>query len=306
MAAASAGKSLPPRVIGLDIGASKIRAGLVSCDGAIQGALTIATPQTSDSVLSAARQLCRQLIHASGEQVRAIGVGSAGIINADSGKVLFANDNLPGWSGTDLTALADGDMPIAAENDARAMAYGEAVLGAGKDYRSLLCVTVGSGIGGGIITDGKLWHGAAFSAGEIGYLVVDWQDGKPLILDQFASGPAIERAWQTAAESEKRLPLTEISRMAKAGDSVAAHVIQKKARQFGCILAGIAAAVNPEAIVIGGGVPEIGALWWNAFTHGFRSDVPSLLLSTPLLHARLGVDAVLQGAAMLAWPLVRS
>lgn len=301
MAATPASASPPPLVIGLDIGGSKISAGLVTRAGEVSRISAVATPGTPDSVLQAARQLCHQLREASDSDIRAIGVGSAGIINCDTGKVHFANDNMPGWSGTDLTSLAHGGMPIVAENDARALAYGEAVLGAGKAYRSLLCVTVGTGIGGGIVIDGGLWHGAGYCAGEIGYLVVGWEAGKPQILDQFASGPAIERAWREAASSPQPLPLTEISRMAEAGDALAARIIADKARQFGCILAGIAAALNPEAIVIGGGVPQIGALWRDAFEAGFRDSAAPPLRHTPLLPARLGFDAVLLGAAMLAW-----
>ena len=234
MAAAPASRARLPLVIGLDIGGSKISAGLVSRAGEICRVISDATPATADSVLDSARQLCQRLRHESESEsdIRAIGVGSAGIINSDAGQVAYANDNLPGWSGTDLTALAHGDMPVVAENDARALAYGEAILGAGKDYRSLLCVTVGTGIGGGIVIDGQLWHGAAYCAGEIGYLVVGWEHDKPQILDQFASGPAIERAWRDAASSPQPLPLTEISRMARAGDALAARIIKEKARQF--------------------------------------------------------------------------
>ena len=289
-------------VIGLDIGGSKTLAGLVTRDGEIDRIEQVATALTPIAIISAARTVCEVLIDAAKTPVLGIGIGSAGIIDTEAGKVIFANENLPGWTGTRLADLAiDGKLPIRVENDVRAMAYGEAVVGAGSDYDSLLCVTVGTGIGGALILNGEVWHGADFSAGEIGYLVVDWEGNKPLILDQYASGPAIERAYQAVTGWDSRLSLTEISRLGAAGDATAADVIKMKARQLGVILAGAVTAINPAAVVVGGGVPQIGALWWDAFEAGFRETLPPPVAATPLLPATLGVNAVALGAAMLAW-----
>ncbi len=289
-------------VIGIDIGASKTLAGLVTRAGEIAHSRQVSTEASPTAILAATQALIAVLIEEADEPVHGIGIGSAGIVHAPKGIILHANDNLPGWTGTDLSALGIvSGLPIIVENDARAMSHGEARLGAGREYRSLLCVTVGTGIGGAIIIDGEIWHGANYSAGEIGYLVVGWDSGEPLMLDQFASGPAIERAYQAAAESDRRLPLTKISRRAIDGDELALRVIQAKARQLGIILAGYVASINPEAVVLGGGVPQIGALWWDAFTAGFQETAPPLLKKTPLLPAALGVEATMLGAAMLAW-----
>ena len=134
--------------------------------------LSVATGSTPSAILADVRQLCHTLIDESEREVIAIGIGSAGIVNTVSGQVIHANENLPGWTGTRLSALDIGDnLPIIAENDARALSFGEALVGAGKEYASVLCVTVGTGIGGGIIIDGEIWHGASYCAGEIGYLV---------------------------------------------------------------------------------------------------------------------------------------
>ncbi|MDE2635835.1 MAG: ROK family protein [Chloroflexota bacterium] len=287
-------------VIGLDIGGSKTLAGLVRPDGEIVRRAQVATAPSPVAILDSARSLCLSLIEAAEAPVLGIGIGSAGIIDTEEGKVVFANENLPGWTGTRLADLEIGaDLPIVVENDVRAMAYGEAAMGADRD--SLLCVTVGTGIGGALILNGAVWHGADYSAGEIGFLVVDWQDGEPLILDQYASGPAIERAYQLATESNQQLPLTEISRLATQGDKFATAVIEKKARQLGVVLAGYVTAVNPAAVMVGGGVPQIGALWWDALEAGFRETLPPPVAKTPLLQATLGVNAVMLGAALLAW-----
>lgn len=287
-------------VIGLDIGGSKTLAGLVRRDGAIARTEQLATAPSPVAILDSARSLCLSLIDAAEAPVLGIGIGSAGIIDTEEGKVVFANENLPGWTGTRLADLAIGaDLPIIVENDVRAMAFGEAAMGADRD--SLLCVTVGTGIGGALILNGAVWHGADYSAGEIGYLVVDPQGEEPLILDQYASGPAIERAYQLATGSGQRLPLTEISRLATQGDRSATAVIKRKARQLGVVLAGYVTTINPAAVVVGGGVPQIGALWWDALEAGFRRALTPPVAATPLLPATLGVNAVMLGAAMLAW-----
>ena len=192
-------------VIGLDIGASKLLAGSVTAEGAVRQSLRRPTPGSPTGILTAARQLCDALIAEASAPVRAIGIGSAGIIDAQTGAVIHANDNLPGWAGTRLSEIHA--LPIAADNDARAFAYGEAKLGAGSQYDSLLCVTVGTGIGGALILNGEIWHGASYSAGELGYLVAGWADGAPLLLDQFASGPAIERNYQRQVGASQRLRL---------------------------------------------------------------------------------------------------
>lgn len=289
-------------VIGLDIGGSKTLAGLVRRDGAIARVAQVSTAPSPVAILAAARSLCLSLIEAAEAPVLGIGIGSAGIIDTVEGKVIFANENLPGWSGTRLADLEAGaDLPIIVENDVRAMAYGEAAIGAGREKDSLLCVAVGTGIGGALILNGAVWHGEEFSAGEIGCLVVDWQGEEPLILDQYASGPAIERAYQVATGSDQQLPLTEISQLATRGDRIATDVIKRKARRLGIVLAGYATTVNPAAVVIGGGVPQIGALWWDALETGFRRALAPPVAATPLLPATLGVNAVMLGAALLAW-----
>ena len=292
-------------VVGVDIGGSKISAGLVSPEGDILRTRSVATPAGPAAILAEVKRLCHELITDFQGDVIAIGIGSAGMVDSVRGRVIHANDNLPGWTGTALSALDIGDgLPILAENDARALAYGEAKLGAGKDYSSLLCVTVGTGIGGGIILDGEIWRGPNYSAGEIGYLVVGWAGDRPIILDQFVSGPGIEGAYQAATGAAERIPLTEITRRAYAGELVAAQTIEDKARQLGIILGGFVAAINPAALVLGGGVTQIGELWWAELEAAFRDSVPSLLRSTPILRAKLGAEAVLLGAGMLAWDQV--
>ena len=295
-----------PLVVGLDIGATKIMAGLVTAGGDLRRSLQVATAPTAPAILAAARALCDSLITEAPAPVLGIGIGCAGVVDTRTATVIHANDNLPGWGGTALKAISTGALPVVADNDVRAMAYGEAKLGAGRGYDSLLCVTVGTGIGGALIFNGEIWPGATFCAGEIGYLVVGWDGETPLILDQYASGPAIERAYQAATGINERMPLTEVSARAAAGDEAAQAVIQRKARELGATLAGYTTSVNPQAVIVGGGVPQIGALWWDAFAGAFHAHLPALLAETRLLPAALGVNAVLLGAALRVWREVAS
>lgn len=294
-------RTTEPVVIGVDIGGTKIIAGTITPSGDILAKQQIATPDTPSAILGCVDEMCVQLMD-NFTIVRGIGIGTAGMVNADTGEVIHANENLPEWTGTQLGEIAIGKQcVITVENDVRAMAYGEAVLGAGKDYDSVLCVTVGTGIGGALILDGEIHHGANYSAGEIGYLIVGWDGDEPILFDQFVSGTGIEKAYQAQCNLEKRQPLTEISQLAQDGDQTAQMIIRKKAVQFGQILGGYVTSINPQAVVIGGGVPQIGALWWDAMQTAFYDFVPNPVKNTIVVRSSLGVDAVMLGAGMLAW-----
>lgn len=287
--------------IGVDIGGTKIIAGCVTHDGCILQTQQIATPSTPTAIVDVVGALCLDL-QESFPTVIGIGIGTAGMVDTVTGQVVYANENLPDWTGTDFANLQRmPDVPIVAENDVRAMAYAEMTLGAGMTYDSVLCVTVGTGIGGALILNGNIWHGASYSAGEIGYLVVDWEDGKPVQFDQFASGPAIEKAYQHHSGTDERIPLTVITERAYADDDIAKQVIQFKAAQFGAILGGFVTSINPHLVVIGGGVPQIGDLWWDAMERAFHAAVPLPVQQTPCVPSSLGIEAVMLGAAMFAW-----
>ncbi len=291
-----------PVSIGVDIGGTKIIAGTLTQSGDIISTQQMPTPPTSSDILDSVDHLCHQLADETPATIVGIGVGTAGMVDASTGEVVYANENLPNWTGTKLASIPIGQtLQITVENDVRAMAYAEAVLGAGRDFDSLLCVTVGTGIGGALILDGEIYHGANYSAGEIGYLVVGWDNDKSILFDQLVSGPGIERAYQSYCQLDTRLPLTEISQLAQQGDEIAQKIIREKAKQFGQILGGYVPSVNPQAVVIGGGVPQIGALWWDAMQTAFFANVPPPVKNTTLVHSSLGVEAVMLGAGMLAW-----
>ncbi|TDC74782.1 ROK family protein [Actinomadura sp. 7K507] len=262
----------------LDIGGTKIAAALVDGNGTVRQRARVATPAGGgEAVLAAAARL----LGGFGDvPVLALGVGAPGVIDPGTGGVVSATDVLPGWAGTPVREILAGStgLPVTVVNDVRAMAYGEARLGAGAGYHRVLHVSVGTGIGGALTTAGHLEHGAHGTAGEIAHLLVPERGAVPCgcgrrdHLEAAASGPAIEAT----------------------GDAPRAGSL------LGRALAGLLAVLDPDAVVIGGGVARIGPPFLDAVTAAFRADALPLLRATPIVPARLGTDAPLAGAALLA------
>ncbi len=296
-------------VIGVDIGGTKIAAHL--SDGTRwQDAprYTICPAQAgADAILQAVINLCRTVYrHADdyGYQVCGVGVGSAGQIDPLHGIVLDANDNLPGWRGTRIAdRLQDAlGLPVCVDNDVRAMAYGELHLGAGKNYHDSLFITVGTGIGGAIVRNSTVVHGAHFSAGEIGYILAGHDVySQPISIEQVASGPALEHDYQHAIGAKSVLDLREVARRADNGDNAALSVIQNGARRLAQTLTPVIVLLDPQAIIVGGGVPEIGLAWWQPFYTACRASSLRVMEQVNIERARLGAEAVLFGASCLAW-----
>lgn len=299
--------------LGIDIGGTKMAARILNGDTLTTLAEhTIPTPAAAkpqvltgavdtDSALRAGRAalldsivaLCDAIdIHI--HNVQRIGIGTAGQVDTDTGTILDASDNLIGWNGTPLAALLSErvGLPVFVDNDVRVMALAELKLGAAKPYQHVLCITVGTGIGGAIVINGKLWRGANFSAGEIGYIFGGMHDSRPHTIEQLYGGAAIERIAFGGASTLREL-------LAR-GDADAQRVVQDAAHALGVRLAPVFAFVDPQAVIIGGGVAEIGPLWWDAFAAGVRSFELVSVQQMPLLPAALGSAAGAIGAALLA------
>ncbi|SNS63936.1 glucokinase [Actinomadura meyerae] len=262
----------------LDIGGTKIAAALVDAGGTVRSRERVATPRTGGAdVLAAAARLLEGLGDA---PVRALGVGAPGVIDPETGSVASATEVLPGWAGTPVRdALAERTgLPVTVVNDVRAMAYGEAAAGAGAGFHRVLHVSVGTGVGGALTTGGRLEHGAHGTAGELAHLLVPERGPVPCgcgrrdHLEAVVSGPAIEAA----------------------GDAPHAGAV------LGRALAGLLAVLDPDAVVVGGGVAQRGAPFLDAVAAAFRAEALPPLRETPIVLAGLGTDAPLVGAALLA------
>ncbi|MDX2162197.1 MAG: ROK family protein [bacterium] len=271
--------------------------GLLPGTPAYERALTDGRAALLDAVIGLCRAL-HALATQRGDVVRGIGIGSAGQIDPVNGQVIDANLNLVGWKGTPLAAAvrAATGLPALVDNDVRVMALAESSVGAARSFAHVLAITVGTGIGGALILNGRVWHGAHFSAGEIGYLY--GKGGAPI--ESLYAGPAIERRFALAYPDYGALSLPQIAQRAADGDRTCADWIAAAARDLGESLVPALVLTDPEALVVGGGVPEIGALWWDAFTNAIHESPLRAVQHLPILPAALGSHAGVIGAGLLA------
>lgn len=301
--------------IGVDVGGTKIAAGLVGPDGSVRFADTRPTPAQAGpgAVLDAVRDAVEGVRAAAAGPVAAIGVGAPGVVDASAGTVLSSTALMADWAGTPIRAYLRAAFPglaVAVDNDVNAMALGELRFGAAAGLDSVLYVSVGTGIGGAYAISGRLVRGAHHAAGEIGHLVASGSRrcscGGIGHVESVASGPAIEAAYAEACgvpsadrPSADCVGLREIVRRADAGDPAAADVIARAAEVLGTVLGGLACAFDPEAVVLGGGVAGIGTRFTEPLDRAMRRGLLPALAELPFLRAALGTNAPLVGAAAL-------
>lgn len=301
--------------IGVDIGGTKIAAGLLTINDADAPVLhhvqTVTTPvHQVDAILDAVTALCSELVTAaqqSGITLIGVGIGTAGQVNPATGVISYSNDNVPGWTGTPVGAIVSEalNLPVAIDNDVNALAIGEGRFGAGKAYANILYIAVGTGIGGAIVHNGRIWRGAAYSAGEVGYLIADWHtnaDGtrKPITVEQLASGPGLERQYQRLSNDQERLKLEVIAQRAQDGEPIAQQVITQGASILGTVLAPVICLLDPEIVIVGGGVPNIGDLWWQPFETAIRALPLPATQNVTMAKAALNTNAIVTGAGWMA------
>ncbi|WP_246490591.1 ROK family protein [Brevibacterium oceani] len=317
-----------PATVAVDVGGTKIRAGSV-IDGRLAHVRGVPTPATAgaDAVLDTIAEVTAAVIaDASGSRGTAsdlmwrIGVGAAGVIDPASGIVISATDSLSGWAGTELTAelSARTGLPVRAVNDVHAHALGEARAGASRDSSSSLLVAVGTGIGGGFITDGRLLTGRNAAAGHIGHVPVAAAAGLACPcggnghVEAIASGPAILATYQRLVRDEDTTTSAQLgactsapadtralAAAASAGDDLAVRAFDIGARALGSALGGIANVLSPEVIVVGGGLTEMDQTWWAPLRDAFAAELIPATAGLSLRKAELGQDAALIGAAGL-------
>lgn len=269
-------------VVGVDIGGTNVLVGLVPVEGGRPSALR--TRSTVDlgvpsAVVGQLAQMVRDVIAegaSAGDDVLGVGIGSPGPLDLAAGVVLDAF-NL-GWKDFPLRdQLAEVvGLPAILDNDANCATWGEYWLGAGRDVKNLVGVTLGTGIGGGIILDGKLVHGASASAGELGHMTIDFHGrrckcGNYGCLEAYASGPNIAARAREGLAAGAQSALTalvggELERLTAAtvyeailqGDEYAGEVMLETAKLLGAGLANIVNVLNPDMIVVVGGVTRAG------------------------------------------------
>jgi glucokinase len=298
--------------IGVDVGGTKIAAGLVGADGHIRAHLTSPTPAAEgagavlDEICRAVRALRGQITEP--DTVTGVGIGTGGVVDHRQGVIVSATGLLHGWAGTRVAdELRDRlGLAICVDNDGNALALGEHRFGAGRGYADVLYVAVGTGIGGGLVLGGRLRRGAHHAAGELGHLPVPGAEhrvcscGAHGHIEALASGPAITAAYRQLSADRQVGDLKMVASRAAAGDRRAIEAIGEAAEALGKVLAGLADTIDPEAVVVGGGVAQLGPVLWTPLEAAFRADALPPTAQIPLLPAQLGPQAAIVGAASLA------
>jgi glucokinase len=284
--------SEPTHVIGVDLGGTKIRAGVADGRGDILRTLERPTPRGSTTeVLRAVREVVEELGAA---DVDALGLAIPGTIDLRTGRVVTAA-NLP-FRDDDVKAPFEQSygVPVALDNDANAATLAEWKLGAGRGARHMVMVVLGTGIGGGLILDGRLYRGAHGTSGELGHVVIG---GKTLELR--AAGPAADRYARElfGPESDAR----DLVRQARAGDERAGEALEQIGRRLGSAIGSFVNVLDPEIVVVGGGFAEAGDLLLEPARQVVRREAlePARDL-VRIVPSQLGGDAGLVGAAILA------
>lgn len=308
--------------IGIDVGGTKVLGGVVNSSGEILVDARRDTPREGGQALTdAIAEVARELMGK--YSVGSVGISAAGFVSSDR-KTILATPNIAGWNGVDLDAqLTDLiGVPVVIENDANAAAWGEAIFGAGRGHDNLLIVTVGTGIGGGIVLNGNLHRGGFGIAAEIGHMRVVPEGhlcgcGVRGCLEQYASGSALMRHAREAISATPELArnllslgngtvdgLTgkHITEAAQAGDAVALAAFNTTAHYLGAGIASLSVILDPTRIVIGGGVVAAGEILLEPTRQSLIRHMPFAGKHPypDIVPAQLGNQAGLVGVADLA------
>jgi glucokinase len=308
--------------IGVDVGGTKVLGGVVDEFGAVVETARRDTPREGGAALTQAiADVAKELM--SEFTIDSVGVSAAGFVSSDR-KTMLATPNIAGWNGVDLdyqlTALIG--LPVVIENDANAAAWGEARFGAGRGKRHMLMLTVGTGIGGGIVVDGELYRGAFGIAAEIGHIRVVPEGhlcgcGARGCFEQYGSGNALMRHAREAIAASPDIARNLLSRgdgtleglsgkaitdAARDGDAVALAAFNTTAQWLGAGIASLAVVLDPECVVIGGGVIDAGEILLKPTREALERSMPFAGKHPypEIIGAQLGNEAGLVGVADLA------
>ncbi|MHB1405906.1 MAG: ROK family glucokinase [Desulfitobacteriaceae bacterium] len=312
-------------IIGIDVGGTSIKMGLIDQEGHILHTQESPTPLQEGyrKVLDAFNNMSEKLLQETAyhwENIVGVGIGVPAFLDLSKGIVVEAV-NL-GWYQVPLKEELERmwNVPVMVENDANAAALGEMWIGAGKGASNLICLTLGTGVGGGVIINGDIYHGVNGSAGEVGHIKVREQGGRTCncgkqgCLETEASATAIaldalEQVGRMSAGALKEeydragtITAKSVIELANLGDSTCRAIIAKAGTVLGNALANMCYLLNPEKVVIGGGVSSAGDILFDPLVKAFQSAVlPRVAENTSIVAAKLGNQAGMVGAAWLIY-----
>ena len=305
-------------VLAGDFGGTHFRAALVSEEGAVSAREDVPSPKSTDAaeVLAVVLDLLRGV--AANGNPEAVCVATAGLVDSGAGRVGIS-PNIPGFRSLDIrTPLRDAlDIPASVENDASAAALGEFRFGAGQGVRHLVHATLGTGIGGGLVIDRRLYRGAGGLAGEIGHMVVDpggpqCNCGTRGCLEAVVSGVAFRERAKKLVENGMSLTLSGIvgdaepsarhlTAAALAGDRLSEAEIRNAGHMLGIGIGGLVNVLNPDIVTLSGGLLAMGGMLLEPMREAIRSMAYGAATNTPIELSTLGDDAGLLGAAAAAF-----
>jgi glucokinase len=312
--------------IGIDVGGTKLAAGLIDREARLVAQnVTFAHAGCSpDGVVDAIAASVDTLLADSGattDQIAGAGVGSSGHIDSRRGLVL-TNSNLPDWDCYPLAEVLRQrlDMPVIIDNDANCAAWAEYRLGAGRGSTHMCYLTFSTGCGMGIVIDGRIYRGATGTAGEIGHTVVDPNGprcscGKRGCLMSYACGMALDEMArgclecgegtllrELCGECPEHVKAEQIAEAARQGDLVALRLLNTAGRFFGIGLSTVVQVLNPDRIVIGGGLAHIGPLLLDSCRQALDENIHPVLRGTAqVVLSELWTQAGMLGAGLLVW-----
>lgn len=310
--------------IGIDVGGTNVKIALVDDKGKIIYSNSVPTyaqmgyEYTVNNIKQAIKDLMKET-NTKPSDIQGIGFDFPGQVDYKTGVVKLA-PNIPGWVNVPIAKMIEDEfhIPTRIDNDVRCAALGELKFGAGKGCENFVCITVGTGIGSGLVINGKLVRGAANAAGEIGHIKLQMQDG-PICgcgdtgcLEAFASGPSIVAMAQEYLKSGKSTKFREmagvdgeitpyiVAKAAEAGDPVAKRIFEKTGYYIGMGLVSVINLLNPEKVIIGGGVAEAGDLLLEPIRKTIKERAMVIAgNSVEIVPAELGNSAGVIGASML-------
>lgn len=303
---------------GLDLGGTYLKYALGTANGEIlkKGKLPSRADESQDvvfSVMFEALKECKKEAEKHDGKLKAVGVGSPGAIDFDKGRLIGSTPNIANWADADIRGKIEAEMglPTWAENDANIMAFAESRQGAAQGHRNVICTTLGTGIGGGILIDGEMYRGSNFAGAEIGHMMIV-HNGLPCncggrgCFEKYASATAMIRQYvelitESGRPSPKNVSAKIIFENAAKGEKEACRTIDITLDYMGTGFASLVNIFNPEVLVVGGGVAGAG----DAFIARIQKAIEERAMKPALknfrvVHAKLGNDAGFVGGISLA------
>lgn len=305
---------VPATALGIDFGGTSVKFGVVQGSKVIAEAPAIATEEFNQAqpLIDAIVYVVEDL-RSHHPEISAVGVGVPGFVDFPTGTIHNLT-NVKGWKNIALRDILQDrtGLPVTVENDANCMAYAEWKLGAGAGKDHLVCITLGTGVGGGIISHGHMLRGARSVAGELGQTSIDYRGRKGAygnlgsLEDYIGNNEIAADARDIYAGHGMEKSVTDctpaaLSQAAAAGDEIAVEIWRGVAQKLACTVVNACWLLNPAAIIIGGGVAKAGKLLFGPLEESIRAQLsPAFLDGMEILPARFSNDAGIIGAATLA------